>query len=230
VAKEKESLVTRTYRAAIKSGDDYITIEETISLPPTASDTEIAEAVDTGLRIFRAQQSAVEAQMAAIRDAHPAAPLRIADPDAPASEKQRSYLEYLVTTLELSDAQMQTTLREHNTTYETLTKSQASEIIDRLKGQVDGRGSAPAGDTSAAAPAQAELVVAAAPAAASNGNGNGALASTRQLAALQRVATQHGVDLQAEVRSRFGAVALDDLTVSEAGALLQDLQNRPIKK
>jgi len=229
VAKEKESLVTRTYRAAIKSGDDYITIEETISLPPTASDNEIAEAVDTGLRIFRAQQSAVEAQMAAIRDAHPAAPLRIADPDAPASEKQRSYLEYLVTTLELSDAQMQTTLREHNTTYETLTKSQASEIIDRLKGQVDGRGSAPASDTSAAAPAQAELVVAAAPAAAANG-GNNALASTRQLAALQRVATQHGVDLQAEVRSRFGAGALDDLTVAEAGALLQDLQNRPVKK
>jgi hypothetical protein len=228
VAKEKESLVTRTYRAAIKSGDDYITIEETISLPPTASDTEIAEAVDTGLRIFRAQQSAVEAQMAAIRDAHPAAPLRIADPDAPASEKQRSYLEYLVTTLELSDAQMQTTLREHNTSYETLTKSQASEIIDRLKGQVDGRASAPAGDSSAAAPAQAELVVAAAPA-ASNGS-NGALASTRQLAALQRVATQHGIDQLAEVRSRFGAGALDDLTVSEAGALLQDLQNRPVKK
>lgn len=228
MAKEKESLVTRTYRAAIKSGDDYITIEETISLPPTASDNEIAEAVDTGLRIFRAQQSAVEAQMSAIRDAHPAAPLRIADPDAPASEKQRSYLEYLVTTLELSDAQMQTTLREHNTTYETLTKSQASEIIDRLKGQVDGRGSAPASDTSAAAPAQAELVVAAAPAAANGGNA--ALASTRQLAALQRVATQHGVDLQAEVRSRFGAGALDDLTVAEAGALLQDLQNRPVKK
>jgi hypothetical protein len=227
VAKEKESLVTRTYRAAIKSGDDYITIEETISLPPTASDNEIAEAVDTGLRIFRAQQSAVEAQMAAIRDAHPAAPLRIADPDAPASEKQRSYLEYLVTTLELSDAQMQTTLREHNTSYETLTKSQASEIIDRLKGQVDGRASTPSGDSSAPAPAQAELVVAAAPAAS---NGNGALASTRQLAALQRVATQHGVDLLGEVRSRFGAGALDDLTVSEAGALLQELQNRPVKK
>lgn len=228
MAKEKEALVSRTYRAAIKSGDDYITIEETISLPPTASDSEIAQAVDTGLRIFHAQQAAVEAQMAAIRDAHPAMPLRIADPDAPASEKQRSYLEYLVTTLELSDAQMQATLREHNTTYETLTKSQASEIIDRLKGQVDSRGSAPASES--AAPAQAELVVAAAPAVASNGNGNGTLASTRQLAALQRVATQHGIDLQAEVRSRFGAGALDDLTVSEAGALLQDLQNRPVKK
>ena len=64
MAKDKEALVSRTYRAAIKSGDDYITIEETISLPPTASDSEIAQAVDTGLRIFRAQQSAVEAQMA----------------------------------------------------------------------------------------------------------------------------------------------------------------------
>ena len=45
MAKNTESLVTRTYRAAIKSGDDYITIEETIALPPTASDAEIAQYV-----------------------------------------------------------------------------------------------------------------------------------------------------------------------------------------
>ena len=234
----QESLITRIYRAAIRSGDDYITIEETIALPPTASDADISQAVDTGLRIFRAQQAAVEAQVASIRDAHPAAPVRIADPEAPASEKQRSYLEYLVTTLELPDAQMQTTLREHGTSYETLTKGQASEIIDRLKGQLDGRGSAPASDTAAPAStnAQAEIAVATpapaptpAPVAAS-ANRDGAPASTRQIAALQRVAGQHGVDLLAEVRSRFGAGSLDDLNVTEAGALLQELQNRPTRK
>ena len=234
----QESLITRIYRAAIRSGDDYITIEETIALPPTASDADISQAVDTGLRIFRAQQAAVEAQVASIRDAHPAAPVRIADPEAPASEKQRSYLEYLVTTLELPDAHMQTTLREHGTSYETLTKSQASEIIDRLKGQLDGRGAAPTSDNNAPAAtnAQAEIAVATpapaptpAPAAAS-ANRDGAPASTRQIAALQRVAGQHGVDLLAEVRSRFGAGSLDDLNVTEAGALLQELQNRPTRK
>jgi len=235
----QESLITRIYRAAIRSGDDYITIEETIALPPTASDADISQAVDTGLRIFRAQQAAVEAQVASIRDAHPAAPVRIADPEAPASEKQRSYLEYLVTTLELPDAQMQTTLREHGTSYETLTKGQASEIIDRLKGQLDGRSSTPASDNNAPAPtnAQAEIAVATptpAPAAptpaVAPANRDGTPASTRQIAALQRVAGQHGVDLLAEVRSRFGAGSLDDLNVTEAGALLQELQNRPTRK
>jgi hypothetical protein len=219
-----EALITRTYRAAIRSGDDYFTIEETIALPPTASDAEIAQAVDTGLRIFRAQQSAVEAQMSALRDAHPAGPVRIADPDAPASEKQRSYMEYLVTTLEISDEQMQKTLREHSASYETLTKGQASEIIDQLKGQLDGR-QAPVNDAPPVS-GQAELAVAA-PAAA---NGSGTPASTRQLAALQRVASQQGVDVLAEVRSRFGADSLDALSTSEAGALLQELQNRASRR
>lgn len=220
-----ESLVTRTYRAAIRSGDDYITIEETIALPPTASDADIAQAVDAGLRIFRAQQTAVEAQMAAIRDAHPASPVRIADPDSPASEKQRSYLEYLVTTLEIADDQMQKTLREFSTSYDTLTKGQASEIIDRLKGQLDGR-SAPVNDAPPIS-MQAEIAVAPAPAPA---NGASTPASTRQIAALQRVANQQGVDLAAEVRSRFGATTLDELSAAEAGALLQEIQSRAARR
>ena len=208
-------LVSRTYRAAIRSGDDYITIEETIALPPTASDAEIAQAVDTGLRIFRMQQAAVEAQIANLRDAHPAsAAIRIADPDAPASEKQRSYLEYLVTTLELPDNVMQTTLREHNTSYEALTKGQASEIIDKLKSQLDQK------------PIQSEVSQAPQQAAVGEPTTVGAPASTRQLAALQKVAQQHGVDLAAEIRSRFGAQQLDDLNSTEAGSLLQELQQR----
>ena len=44
-----EALVTRTYRAAIRCGEDFITIEETIALPPTASDAEIAQAVDAAI-------------------------------------------------------------------------------------------------------------------------------------------------------------------------------------
>lgn len=225
-----ESLVTRTYRAAIRSGDDYITIEETIALPPTASDADIAQAVDTGLRIFRMQQTAVEAQIASLRDAHPVTnTTRIADPDAPASDKQRSYLEYLVTTLELPDDAMQTTLREHNTSYETLTKGQASDIIDKLKNQLDQK---PANASQPDAAVQPTLQAAAvninnAPA---SSTANATPASTRQLAALQKVAQQHGTDLLGEIRARFGAQSLDDLTATEAGAMLQELQQRAARR
>ncbi|XSG74759.1 hypothetical protein ACP8Y2_21560 [Herpetosiphon llansteffanensis] len=225
---EQEALVTRTYRAAIRSGDDYITIEETIALPPTADDAAISQAVETGWRIFRAQQAAVEAQINALRDAHPAINTpRIADPDSPASEKQRSYLDYLINALAINDGQMQATLQEHNASYETLTKGQASEIIDGLKQQLDQKPAT--GQTSAAAP------VATSPSASSTSNmlestASEPPASTRQLAALQRVAGQQGVDLNAEIRQRFGAQQLDDLSVNEAGALLQELQQRSLRR
>ncbi len=224
---EQEALVTRTYRAAIRSGDDYITIEETIALPPTADDAAISQAVETGWRIFRAQQAAVEAQINALRDAHPASNTpRIADPDSPASEKQRSYLDYLINALAINDGQMQATLQEHNASYDTLTKGQASEIIDGLKQQLDQK------------PATSQANV---PAAASTTASNGTSsmlestaseppASTRQLAALQRVAGQQGVDLNSEIRQRFGAQQLDDLSVNEAGALLQELQQRSLRR
>ena len=40
-----ERLVSRTYRAAIRLGEDFITLEETISLPLDASDEEVTQAV-----------------------------------------------------------------------------------------------------------------------------------------------------------------------------------------
>lgn len=222
---EQEALVTRTYRAAIRSGDDYITIEETIALPPTADDAAISQAVETGWRIFRAQQAAVEAQISALRDAHPATNTpRIADPDSPASDKQRSYLEYLINTLAINDGQMQATLQEHNATYETLTKGQASEIIDGLKQQLDHKPATSQASASASASASIST---------SNmleSTASEPPASTRQLAALQRVAGQQGVDLSAEIRQRFGAQQLDDLSVNEAGALLQELQQRSLRR
>lgn len=223
---EQEALVTRTYRAAIRSGDDYITIEETIALPPTADDAAISQAVETGWRIFRAQQAAVEAQISALRDAHPATNTpRIADPDSPASDKQRSYLEYLINTLAINDGQMQATLQEHNATYETLTKGQASEIIDGLKQQLDHKPATSQANASASASASSSTTSNMLDSTASEPP-----ASTRQLAALQRVAGQQGVDLSAEIRQRFGAQQLDDLSVNEAGALLQELQQRSLRR
>ena len=93
-----QSAVTRTLRAAIKVGDDYYTIEETITLPPSASDEQIQEAVATGFRIYEAQREAVDAQVRSLREhvvAYPI-PVQIREPDAPASEKQRAYMDYLL--------------------------------------------------------------------------------------------------------------------------------------
>lgn len=210
-----EALVTRTYRAAIRVGEDYYTIEETISLPPGASDDEIAAALDTSMRIYQSQQAAIEAQIQQVRDTHPAGPVRILDPEAPASDKQRSYLEYLVNTLQLSDEHMERVLREHQTSYDTLTKGAASEIIDQLKHEHEAK-SEPKAEVKAPAEAPAPKQQAL----------GGAAASARQLAALERVAGQFGVDLASEIQSRFGAQELEELSSAEAGALLQELQQR----
>ena len=43
-----ERMVSRTYRAAIRIGEDFITMEETIALPLDASDEEVTQAVDLG--------------------------------------------------------------------------------------------------------------------------------------------------------------------------------------
>jgi len=64
--------ITRTLRAAIRLGEDFITVEEQVSLPCDATDDDIARAVELGQRIYAAQRAAVEQQVAAIRSAGPA--------------------------------------------------------------------------------------------------------------------------------------------------------------
>ncbi len=51
MAKNEQPTVARTFRAAIRIGEDFYTVEETITLPIDAGDEEIAQAVNTGLRI-----------------------------------------------------------------------------------------------------------------------------------------------------------------------------------
>src|SRR3954462_15671187 len=90
---DEQRMVSRTYRAAIRIGEDFITLEETIALPLEASDEEVAQAVDLGWRIYRAQREAAEAQIADVRGSAGApAPIIVRDPDAPASDKQRNYV------------------------------------------------------------------------------------------------------------------------------------------
>src|SRR3954452_13285730 len=102
-----ERMVSRTYRAAIRIGEDFITLEETIALPLDASDEEVAQAVDLGWRIYRAQREAAEAQASEIRSAiGPPPPFTMRAPGAPASDKQRNYIATLQEQISWSSEQL----------------------------------------------------------------------------------------------------------------------------
>lgn len=129
-----EATVSRTYRAAIRIGEDYVTLEETIILPLDATDEEIQKAVELGWRIYQAQRSAIEAQTASIREAQPAPqPPTVRDPDAPASERQRHYIAALQEDLSWTNEQLAAFAQDHHVDLVTMTKGQASAFIDSLK-------------------------------------------------------------------------------------------------
>ena len=234
------SSVTRTLRAAVKVGDDYYTIEETITLPPTANDEQIAQAVAIGLRMYEAQRAAVEAQVRDLREHVVSQPLpvQIREPDAPASEKQRQYMDYLLKELSWDNERLIAFANERMLNLLTLTKREASELIDELKGLL--AGAAEAADAAQAAvnnetPVEAEAVESAAEEAvvAEPVADHQAIlpigerVTQRQLRALERLVDERGIDLDGELRARFGDRTLADLSMDEAGQLLSEWQQRP---
>src|SRR5215217_9536178 len=129
-----ERMVSRTYRAAIRIGEDFVTVEETIALPLDASDEEVTQAVDLGWRIFRAQREAADAQVNDIRSAiGTPAPITVRDPDSPASDKQRNYIVTLQDNLAWNGEHLAAYAEEQNVDLVTMTKGQASVFIDGLK-------------------------------------------------------------------------------------------------
>lgn len=218
-----ERLVSRTYRAAIRIGEDFITLEETIALPLDASDEEVTQAVELGWRIYRAQREAVEAQVAGIRETIGApAPIVVRDPDAPASEKQRNYISALQDDLAWTNEQLTVYAEEQRVDLVTMTKGQASTFIDGLKKLTEER--AQYGDGAKGRPqaprAQETATNGSAPGAH---QADGAPINEKQLHALERLAQQHGFDLDAEARRRFG-VAVGSLAFDQASALLREWQ------
>jgi hypothetical protein len=200
----QERSVTRTYRAALKLGEDYVTLEETITLPVGASDEDIEEAVKLGLRIYTAQQAAIEAQIQSLREAQGTpAPITVRDPDSPASDKQRNYIATLQEQLAWTSEQLLSYAHEQNIDLITLTKGQASSFIESLKKLADER--VRYNDAPKSAPA-----------------------TERQLQALTKMAQARNLDLEGEVRSRYG-IALDDLTHEQAANLLTELQRNPAR-
>jgi len=205
--------VTRTYRAAIRLGEDFITLEETISLPLEASDEEVRRAVDLGWRIYAAQREAVAQQVAAVREAQGhAAPITVRDPDAPASDKQRNYIAALQEDLSWTNEQLASYAGEHSVDLVTMTKGQASGFIDGLKKISEDR-SRYSGDGGRPRVAAEPLATSAQP------------ASEKQLQALARIAQTRVLDLDAETGQRFG-VPSGELTDDQARALLSEWQPR----
>lgn len=147
-----EPTVTRTYRAAIRIGEDFITLEETLSLPINATDDEVQRAVDTGWRIYRAQRESVERQVEETRAGRvvssPPAPASYAprEPDAPASDKQRNYIARLQDQLFWTSEQLADYAAEQGVDLVSLTKGDASTFIDRLKKLADNVKAAPKPD------------------------------------------------------------------------------------
>ena len=124
---DEQRTVSRTYRAAIRIGEDFITVEETIALPLDASDEEVTQAVDLGWRIFRAQREAADAQVTDIRSAiGTPAPITVRDPDSPASDKQRNYIVTLQDNLAWNSEHLAAYAEEQNVDLVTMTKGQAA--------------------------------------------------------------------------------------------------------
>ncbi len=210
-----ERSVTRTYRAAVRLGEDFVTLEETITLPIDASDAEVQQAVELGLRIYRAQREAVEQQIAMVREAQGAgSPITVRDPDAPASDKQRNYIATLQDNLTWSNEELAGYAGEHGVDLVTMTKGQASSFIDGLKKLSDERARYNA-DNRARAAAET-LAEGSQP------------ASERQIQALVRLAQARSLDLDEETERRFG-IAGADLSDEQARMLLSEWQSRPAR-
>ncbi|NNJ09327.1 hypothetical protein EKD04_003195 [Chloroflexales bacterium ZM16-3] len=209
-----ERSVTRTYRAAIRLGEDFITLEETITLPLEASDEDVQRAVDLGWRIYAAQREAVAQQIAGAREGHGhATPITVRDPDAPASDKQRNYIAALQDDLSWTNDQLGSYAGEQSVDLVTMTKGQASSFIDSLKKVAEER------PRYSAEHSRARAVAESSPA-------TGQPASEKQLQALARIAQTRAINLDAETSQRFG-VSSESLTDDQARALLSEWQARP---
>jgi len=223
---DEQRLVSRTYRAAIRIGEDFITMEETIALPLDASDEEVAQAVELGWRIFRAQREAADAQVSDIRSAiGTPAPITVRDPDSPASDKQRNYIVTLQDNLSWNSEHLAAYAEEQNVDLVTMTKGQASLFIDGLKKLADERVAYGDGARAKATSSAAQPTRPAEPATNGGGSGqaNSAPVNEKQIHAMERLAQQHGLDLDREARRRFDADA-HSLTYEQASSLLRELQ------
>jgi hypothetical protein len=222
--KNEQPTVSRTFRAAIRVGEDFYTVEETITLPVDAGDDAIAQAVDAGMRIYQAQRKVAEEQIRELRAQVGSSPasIQIREPDAPASDKQRAYMDYLLNELGWENGRLHEFAAEHRYDVLSLNKREASELIDLLKAQLEARSSEQeqehTPEPEPPAPAQVPTRQAVLPV--------GELATQRQIKALERLAEERGVDVAVEMKARYDGRSFAELTIDEAGQLLTEWQQR----
>jgi hypothetical protein len=194
-------MVTRTYRAAVRIGEDFFTLEETITLPLDASDETIQQATELGWRIYQAQHTTLQGQIDSLRDKQgPPAPITIRDPDAPASEKQRNYIAALQHDLHWSDEQIASYAQEQGFHLLDLNRGQASAFIDGLKRLAEQR----------------------VPYEVSADNENRPI-TERQYQALLKLAQERSIDLETEIQRQFG-VAPGAISSQQASDLIRAWQ------
>jgi nucleotide-binding universal stress UspA family protein len=198
----KESSITRTLRAALRIGEDFYTLEESITLPLDAGDEQIQEAVELGWRIFEAQQQSLEQQIARIRETHPAQPtgVSVREPDAPATDRQRGFIADLQTRLSWSNEELSTHASNQGIDLVHMTRGQASSFIDTLKKVAEDRVMYRYDDETASL-------------------------TERQLKALIKLAQDRGVDLDEETQQRFGLNAME-MSSRQAAELITEWQRR----
>ncbi len=203
----EERSVTRTFRAALRIGEDYITLEETIKLPLEASDEEIEQAVDLGWRIYTMQREAMESQIASVREAH-----NMATPiEFPASDRQRNYISVLQSDLNWSEDQLLQYAHEHGFDFDTLSRNQASAFIDNLKKVAEER---VVYQTSGYQTAQKDEASEPSPFVP---------LTDRQYRALVKLAAVHKLNLDEETQQRFG-LAATEISSRQAGDLISEWQ------
>jgi hypothetical protein len=121
-----DTLISRTMRAAIRIGEDFYTLEETITLPADANEAAITQAVDLGWQIYRAQRAAAETQIEEMRGS-------IVAVLSLASEKQRNFISALQNDLGWDGEFLGQQARLWGWELATLTRDQASSLIDRMR-------------------------------------------------------------------------------------------------
>jgi hypothetical protein len=134
-------------------------------------------------------------------------------------------MDYLLKELEWTSDQLTAFAAERDLNLLTLTKREASALIDDLKGVLAGVDDSTAAATGQPAVAVLPALVEAPPSQPIFPIGERATA--RQVRALERLVEERGIDLTAELRPRFGERSLAELSMDEAGQLLGEWQQRP---
>lgn len=198
--------VTRTLRADIRLGDDAVTLEVSMTLPLDADDVQLEQALQLSQRLHERHYPAFARQLQQLRESVagplPEAEASVGRDAEPASHRQRSYIAALQEDHGWSAAQLHAFARRHGCELETLTRRQASLLIEELRRSQE----------TAELPAEVSrrpILI-------------------RQRHALTQIAAQRGLDLAAEVLSRYGC-SPEQLTADQAAQLLQQWQVVPAR-